>query len=319
MDVTLQQIEQQVFSEKFRGYDPDQVDEFLEQVGATLARLRDELKVQTERAQRAETAAAQLRERAEQAAPEPSPAATEGDEIAQATSTLALAKRTADAALAEARADAERIVRDATTERDALLHRAQEDAKAEFEAKVGDYRALLADLDATKERLGRDVERLEARIAEYRTVLTDVHASVGSLLEDPDGLQTRPPLDVDLTPTEPPASPFYSTAATPVVDAGPPTEAIQPDEVTGGDPWGPGSWSEVSAALDDEPFQPEDGSVEAVATEPAGGDAPPEQDDRYLQELHDAVNAEEAASGDPAMEEFFDEDEPRPRRFSRRR
>jgi cell division initiation protein len=358
MDVTPQLIEQFDFAEKFRGYDPDQVDDFLERVGATLTRLGDELKAQTERAERAESALAEARSRLE-SAPAVAPAPErEPDDVEQATSTLVLAKRTAEAAineargeanklLTEARAEADRFVAEARARRDEMMKEARDKAEAEFAGQAEARRTEIGELDGAKKGLGDDISILEGRLAEYRKNLSDVHARLGQLLDDPESLQSKPPLDVDMSPASLPAStaasPFYSTSSNPVVEVDPPTEAIDASEVSvvtpsdeSGDPWGPGSWSEVSAALgedtgdatvatttvtsdeaegaagDSDVFRPATPVVESVAT------SQDETGDRYLQELHEAVNVEESEE-DPAMDEFFDGRDERPKRFGRRR
>jgi cell division initiation protein len=347
MDVTPQLIEQYDFAEKFRGYDPDQVDDFLERVGATLTRLGDELKAQTDRAERAESALAEARSQLE-AGPAPAAAPTEPDDVEAATSTLVLAKRTAEAAINEARAEANKLLTDARAEadrfvaeararRDEMMREARDKAEAEFAGQAEARRTEIGELDGTKQQIGGDISLLEARLEEYRKHLTDVHGKIGSVLDDPDALRTKPPLEVDMTPASvpPPASPFYSTSSTPAVSATA-TEAVHsedvqvvggPDEPQSSDPWGPGSWSAVSASLDeeggeatvataaatpegDDVFRPASPAVESVA-------ASEETGDRYLQELHEAVNDD--GSEDPAMDEFFDGQEERPKRFGRRR
>jgi cell division initiation protein len=351
MDVTPQLIEQFDFAEKFRGYDPDQVDDFLERVGATLTRLGDELKAQTERAERAESALAEARaqlEAAPAAAPAPAPK-SEPDDVEQATSTLVLAKRTAEAAineargeanklLTEARAEAERFVAEARARRDEMMREARDKAEAEFAGQSEARRNEIGELDAAKKGLGDDLSILEGRLAEYRKNLSEVYSRLGQLLDDPDSLKAKPPLDVDMSPTAVPAStaasPFYSTSSNPVVDVDRPTEAVDASEVSvvspsdeSGDPWGPGSWSEVSAVLaDDEPGAPaeappaDDPEVFRPATPVVESVATPQEEtgDRYLQELHEAVNVEES-DDDPAMDEFFDGRDERPKRFGRRR
>ncbi len=361
MDVTPQLIEQIDFAERrFGGYDPDQVDDFLERVGATISRLQDEARALSERADRAERALADAqREAAEATVATPAAVAQEADDsdIEAATSTLLLAKRTAEAAISEARteanrlltdartrseaetrdaaAEADRLVREAQAQRDDLLRRAREDADAEFSDQRERFRQEIAELDSTKVRFADDVRLLEGRVAEYRKDLVEVHAAIGSLLDDPDSLRTRSPLEIDMTPaSSEPASPFYPTSSTPVVTipaaraetvgAEDVSVVTEVPETATGDPWGPGSWSEVSAALADEPvssatvlfdevFEPRQSAVESVETGATG-----DQGDKYLQELHDAVNVEDN-DADPAMEEFFDGDaEPRRRRGRRR-
>ena len=95
-----------------------------------------------------------------------------------------------------------------------------------------------------------------------------------------------------------------------------------------GDPWGPGSWSEVSAVLADDPVEEtdaepvadEDPDVFRPATPVVESVATPQEEtgDRYLNELDRAVNVEES-DDDPAMDEFFDGRDERPKRFGRRR
>ncbi|HKY13499.1 MAG TPA: DivIVA domain-containing protein [Microthrixaceae bacterium] len=403
MDVTPQLIEQIDFSERrFGGYDPDQVDDFLERVGATLSRLEAEVASEKRRADQAESTLAELREHPPTTA-EPAPMADDTD-VAQATSTLLLAKRTAEAAINEARSEAtklltdtrarveietrdaaaesERLVREAQVQRDDMLRTAREEADAEFAGQRERLKDEIAQLDATKLRLGDDVRLVEGRLDEYRGALTATHETIGRLLDDPDTLRARPPLDVDLTP---------------IVDSAPP-ELIPDDEVslvsdapegtqTAGDPWGPGSWAQVSAAFEEgaseDTAKPDDTAEPAASERPTasgrdeqdaglGEDTPsagesslvsddpvvddpdgpaaddvfePRVDDvesvgraasvdeptaaytlttatgehdRYLQELHDAVNTE-AVDPDPAMEEFFEREGDRPKRFGRRR
>ena len=161
MDVTPQLIEQIEFAEKFRGYDPDEVDEFLERAGTTIAALtnalsearsaslddaraeaRSEVRSMLDEAvQRAERAEAQLREAAAAPAPvAPAPVAaglSEDDEVAQSTSTLLLAKRTADAAIAEAREECQRMLADAR----GAAEREQAAARAESERIIAEARS----------------------------------------------------------------------------------------------------------------------------------------------------------------------------------
>ncbi len=368
MDVTPQHIEQIDFAERrFGGYDPDQVDDFLERVGATISRLQDEARALAERAERAEHSLADAQRAVAEAnaataaipAAAPTPVDDDSD-IEAATSTLLLAKRTAEAAISEARAEAarllsdartrseaetrdaaaeaDRLVREAQSQRDDLLRRAREDADAEFSDQRERFRAEIVELDATKVRCADDVRLLEGRVAEYRKDLVEVHAAISSLLDDPDSLRTRSPLEIDMTPSSSaPASPFYPTSSTPVVtipearsetvNAEDVSVVTEIPETATGDPWGPGSWSEVSAALADEPvgsptvlfddvFEPQSAAVESVGSIEPGLTG--EHGDKYLQELHEAVNIEDH-DADPAMEEFFEGDqEPRKRRGRRR-
>ena len=164
-----------------------------------------------------------------------------------ATSTLVLAKRTAEAAineargeasklLTEARAEADRFVAEARARRDEMMREARDKAEAEFAGQAEARRTEIGELDTAKKGLGDDLSILEGRLAEYRKNLSDVHSRLGQLLDDPDSLKSKPPLEVDMSPTPLPAettaSPFYSTSSNPVIDAGPATEAVDPSEVS---------------------------------------------------------------------------------------
>src|SRR5437868_6891335 len=96
MDLTPQQLREVELREKFRGYDPDEVDDLLERVAAGLEQLQDRLRSAMERAARAEQRAAEGSE-------------TEG----ALRHTLLLAQRTADAAVAEARETAAQLTAEA--------------------------------------------------------------------------------------------------------------------------------------------------------------------------------------------------------------
>ena len=105
MELTPQLLETQQFPEKWRGYDQDAVDEFLERVGVAVAELQDRLRTTTERLRELEASGG--------AAPAPAPAPepvlapvartseTEANQVARA---LILAQEAADRAVAEAEA-----------------------------------------------------------------------------------------------------------------------------------------------------------------------------------------------------------------------
>ena len=232
MDVTPQLIEQIDFPEKFRGYDPDEVDDFLERCGATITELTNRVREVAERAERAEADAQAAR--AALAATPPAvaaPALTDDEEIEHATRTLVLAKRTADAAIGEARAEAARLVseagaaadateRTAKTEADQLLadarahHEAalaaaKDDAEREYGSQRDRHQEVIAELEERKRRLTIDLERLESRLSEYLDGLRRAHKSMGDLIEDPAALHARDPLDIE--PTPPPS--FLDTTA----------------------------------------------------------------------------------------------------------
>ncbi len=93
MEVSPKTLREVEFREKMRGYHPEDVDHFLEQVAAGIEVLQDRLRQAVERAQRAEAAAAEA-----------------GGTDETLRKTLILAQRTADLAVQEAREQAARIL-----------------------------------------------------------------------------------------------------------------------------------------------------------------------------------------------------------------
>ncbi len=200
MELTPQLLETQQFPEKWRGYDQDAVDEFLERVGAGLAELQDRL--------RSSVARVKELEETEPSAQSPSPAvameakvpvssaqpsAIEADVTAVA-GALVLAQQAADAALAEAtteadriltkaKADAAQIVRiaeaknavaaskmeEADTHVAALAEEALEEAKAEAAR-------LIADAQTAAAKLRVDAKAEADRLTESAIEFSERHA-----------------------------------------------------------------------------------------------------------------------------------------------
>ena len=92
MDLSPKLLTDVQFREQWRGYNPDEVDEFLERVAAGVDELQTRL---TEAMERASNAEHRLLERSDE------------DEIRR---TLVLAQRTAVASMEEARVEADRLV-----------------------------------------------------------------------------------------------------------------------------------------------------------------------------------------------------------------
>jgi DivIVA domain-containing protein len=353
MDVTPQLIEQIDFSEKWKGYDPDEVDDFLERVGSTLTTLLDNVRGVTERADRAQ---AQLAEANAAIDARPTAMSAQDDvEIEQASRTLVLAKRTAEAAISEARAEAsgivseakakaetdvtvatqeaERLVREATAQRDDMMRKARDDAEAEFAEQREIFRSEVDDLEQKKLQLIEEVRQLEGRIGGYRTDIELVRDAMTGLLDDPDSLRVERPLDIEIGETGEGAtrSPFYSTSSTPVVSIPEPeaepapgsvpepevelpepasvpasvsTDTVELKAADGGvDPWGPGSWAQVSATLEDE-----DEGERPAATDSG----------EFMPDLEAAITVDESPV-DQQIDAFLEADEPKGRRFGRRR
>lgn len=195
MDLTPQVINEVEFSMARRGYDPDQVDEFLEKVAAAVGELNAHVAELRERVSAAERRAADLERRAGER-PERVVEAPTGPSAADITAaaeaeletmkrTLLLAQRTADAAVREAEADARRIVAEA-----------EEQARTAHEATRQAVLEELAALEAARDALREDVDAMEAYVGGQRDRLVATIADLQRLVDDPDRLRA-------LTPPEP--------------------------------------------------------------------------------------------------------------------
>jgi len=333
MDVTPQLIAQIHFSDKFRGYDQDEVDDFLERVGATLSELLNENQVLSEDLERAHVMLAEERSRTAAApvvSPEPIATAemTDDEEIAQATRTLTLAKRTAEAAIAEARAEAAKMVSDARSHADAavadaqaqrneLLTSAKRDADAEFAAQRSERETEIGLLEESLRELSSSANALEMYLASQRSNISAVADQLRQIVQDPGALApapiptfsppshpAAPPAAPDQT-AAPVASPFYPTGSVAAVSVPDQDVAVVqgvPDG-TSSDPWGPGSWSDVEAGL--------------VADDPVGDAVAPIESEQ-AGETQQQLTPEDAVDDESAMGAFFDADVPSGRRFRRR-
>jgi cell division initiation protein len=143
MDVSPKVLRDVEFREKWRGYSPDEVDDFLEQAAAGVERLQAQLQEADERATRAERRVLE----------------TSDDDVRRA---LVLAQRTADAALAEAKEEADRRVAAAEEQARAVRVDAEERAAAE-----------LRELAARRAELEADVSALTNYVREHRARLAD--------------------------------------------------------------------------------------------------------------------------------------------------
>ncbi len=226
----FQEIE---FHERYRGYDPDEVDAFVDRVARAAAEMRGRI--------------AELHERVDAAEARGGGVGTHSDAEETLTRTLVLAQRTADAAIAEARQEADRMTADAATSAQAILSAAEAEAQmtlrdAQAEAadslKAADDRAglILAEAEtdrramvaaaeaeaaeaASTERtrlaaevselheyrafLADDIEILERHLTEERHRLTSSLSALTDLLESPEAFRVaRPPATsgVDIAP-----------------------------------------------------------------------------------------------------------------------
>jgi len=270
MDLTPDLLLEAKFSPARRGYDMNEVDDFLERCAEGLDVLLARLRAEFERAERAEAALAELHAGGVPAAPAPAPAPEAPAEPAPAPAPapepvvvaepdpsrleepmriLLAAERTAEAAVAEARAEAERIRTEAESvasttrsEAETLLARAQADAEAEAR-RAGEEarRAIEAEVLALREDrdgLSADVANLRRWLDDQRARLRTTAAELQRIVDDPDALGDVPAPAADAAPdAEEPAD--QSAAAAVTEDGG--DEVV--DARTGGDLRG-GLWDD---------------------------------------------------------------------------
>jgi cell division initiation protein len=262
MDVTPQVLHDVEFRSKVRGYDPDEVDDFLERVAVGVSQLHAKLKEATDRAEAAEARAADLEAR---------PPSSDADETLKRT--LVLAQRTADAAIKEAEEQAAKTVGDAQEEADRLVGdaettaaRLREDAEADARRTADESRQRLVEeitgLEATRDAVQSDVGALDqhhqAQVARLRSAIGDFQR----LLDDPEALRETPlpELSGAALPSHlrPGAAEADERAAA--------EEHAAPDEAAGDD--------EELEAIDDEEIEPveaggDGGAGEGEQAEPA--------------------------------------------------
>ncbi len=158
MEVSPKALREVEFREKMRGYHPEDVDQFLEQVAAGIEVLQDRLRQAVERAQRAEAAAAEA-----------------GGTDDTLRKTLVLAQRTADLAVQEAREQASRILASAEQQAQAILADAEARGRETLEDTIAECKAELSRLESTRAQAQQDVESLQRWLDEHKAHL---HASL---------------------------------------------------------------------------------------------------------------------------------------------
>ncbi len=192
------------FDQAKRGYDPEQVDAYLEELDQVVAELRRSWRSALDRADGLEANLAQASTSSTQAAEE------------TVARTLVLAQRAADEAIAEARAEARLIIESATTDVAGLLAEAEsarDDARREarseveslLEAARGAIEEDVAELAAQRDVLRHDVARLEEHLAAQRSRLRSSLGQLQKLVDLPETfrLDEAP----ELESTDPPMQP----------------------------------------------------------------------------------------------------------------
>lgn len=144
MDISAKVLREVEFRDRLRGYDTDEVDDFLERAALGFEELTGQLEAATERAERAERQAAEM-------------PASDDDSIKR---TLVLAQRTADMAVKEAQAEAESMLADARANAAAILNDTKESAERARASAEQERQVRISQLDAERDRLEREIATL---------------------------------------------------------------------------------------------------------------------------------------------------------------
>jgi DivIVA domain-containing protein len=170
MTLTPSDIEQKTFSTALRGYNLDEVDDFLDEVVRSMRKLHEEL--ETARSD-LETRGAEVDDSAELA-----PAATAvPTAVAEPPPTpppvAPIDESAVGKALIAAQETAERIVTDARSEADAILVRAQSEAETFEESRL-----------QRKEEADREISRIDGLVNRVKSELADLSVAVGAELDE---------------------------------------------------------------------------------------------------------------------------------------
>lgn len=224
MDLTPDLLLEAKFAPARRGYDMNEVDDFLERCAEGLDVLLARLRAEFDRAERAEAALVELRSSGgapsadltetvpvpdtvrvpePQAEAAPRTVAPEPERVQEPMRILIAAERTAEAAIADARAEAERIRAEAESvasttrsEAETLLARSRAEAEAEARKAGEEARRTIESevlaLREDREVLSADVRSLRRWLDDQRGRLRTAAADLQRLVDDPDALGELP-------------------------------------------------------------------------------------------------------------------------------
>ena len=173
MEITGKVLREVEFRDRLRGYDFEEVDEFLEQVAvavdamqAELTSHRESLKLADDRIAKAEALIAELE--SQPSSGESKPIDDEG-----IRKTLMLAQRTADMAIAEAKAEADKILSGARTDAEKVLSEADDYVKnMKTEAEKG-LSSRIESMTAQHDQLVAEIKVLNQVLKAERARLTE--------------------------------------------------------------------------------------------------------------------------------------------------
>ncbi len=301
MDVTPRELRDLDIREKFRGYDPNDVDDLLERAARSIEQLEGQVRDLQTRADAGAVDTAKVRE---------------SEETIQRT--LILAQRAADEAVAEAQGKARQILETAETKASSLVDEAETTARRQAETERRRLEGEVLELGAKRDALAADIEALEQFESDYRarlrrSVETDLEQLTGKASVAPSprptvhnvamptpaaaAFTTPTPTPAPETAPEPPAAPEPFPAApvvqSPVFDV-PPAPPAPPAPVTeAATPPAPDPTPERTAS--DVPWEEEVAAPPAAMRAPLfDSDPEPEHldDDAFFASLREAVTDE---------------------------
>ncbi len=174
------------FTERKRGFDPDEVANYLAHIDERVAGLRTIAAEAITRAEQAEERARAAEQRV----------ATAEEGPAQAAGVLAMAQQTADATVAQARAEAETLLTNAREDADRYRLSAEAeaqqllaDARRDLETRRSEHldalRREIDDLVATRDAVVADVAALEEHLAAQRARVLEARDALTRITENP--------------------------------------------------------------------------------------------------------------------------------------
>ena len=186
MDFGARAIREAQFREKMRGYNPEDVDTFLEQVARGVEVLEERNRKMGDRLTKLEQDLAEAMEARQEsdpmAAPAPAPAAATAEASQELLDIFVMAKRTADDVVAKAKSEADGVLADAKRNAADLERTARAEVaamrEAETERLAGEVREFEAKRDALLEELHRLADLASGARAKVRSALSEAMASM---------------------------------------------------------------------------------------------------------------------------------------------
>jgi cell division initiation protein len=172
MALTPQDVEQKTFSTALRGYDLDEVDDFLDEIVATLRDLHEKL-------EQAETASASSPTTDQET---PAPAV---DESAVGR-VLVTAQQTADNIVSDAKREAESLLEEAKTEAQTTLEEAKSEAATTLEEAKSEADNWVEQREAKRVEAEAEMTELSQHVSSVRTQLAVLATAVADRLDEMD-------------------------------------------------------------------------------------------------------------------------------------